>query len=213
VFPVWRLVLRALSAADAPDPQVVWPAQITVEQTGAGLRCLDAAGREVTLYLPLSDFVKYPPYAALSHPQVLHAVFAGPADRGGTDDAPQVTVGGVVYQRPRWRLDAAELSGGAPYARFLQLRRLARTRISSRFIFCRTDGERKPYLIDLASVLAADLAAHIAKGDAPVTAEQMRPAPDELWLRDEQGHRYTCELRMQVIGRERSQMAGREQTT
>jgi hypothetical protein len=198
VFPGRRVVLRAPSAADAADPQVVWPAQITVEQTAAGPRCLDPAGGEVTLYLPLSDFVKYPPYAALSHPQVLHAVFTG------TDDVPHVTVGGVIYQRARWRLDAAELSGNAPYVRFLQLRRLARTRISSRFVFCRTGAERKPYLIDLESVLAADLAAHIAKDGAPVTAEQMRPAPDELWLRDERGHRYTCELRMQVIGRERT---------
>lgn len=198
VFPGRRVVLRAPSAADAADPRVVWPAQVTVEQTAAGPRCLDAAGGEVTLYLPLSDFVKYPPYAALSHPQVLHAVFTG------SDDAPRVSVGGVVYQRARWRIDAPELSADVPYIRFLQLRRLARTRIPGRFVFCRTDAERKPYLIDLASVLAADLAAHIAKDGSPVTAEQMRPAPDELWLRDEQGHRYTCELRMQVTGRERT---------
>jgi hypothetical protein len=198
VFPGRRVVLRPPSAADAANPRVVWPAHLTVTQTEAGLRCLDAAGREVHLYLPLSDLVKYPPYAALSHPQVLHAVFGAEED-----EAPQVNVGGVAYQRQRWRLDPAELSGGAPHARFLQLRRLARTRIPDRFVFCRTDSERKPYLIDLASVLAADLAAHLANGGT-VTAEQMRPAPHELWLRDEQGQRYTCELRMQVIGREQT---------
>ena len=207
VFPGRRVVLRAPSAADAGDTGVIWPSQITVEPTAAGLRCRDEAGREVTLYLPLSDYVKYPPYAALSHPQVLHAVFTGPA---GAEATPSVTVGGVVYQRPRWVLGTGELSSGSTHARFLRLRRLARTRIPSRFVFCRTSTERKPYLIDLASVLAADLAAHIAKDGTPVIAEQMRPTPDELWLRDDQGHRYTCELRMQVIGRERVSPAGRE---
>ena len=207
-FPGRRVALRAPAHSDAGDPRVIWPSRITVEPTAAGLRCLDDAGQDVTLYLPLSDYVKYPPYAALSHPQVLHAVFGGSA---GEEATPAVTVGGVVYQRPRWLLGPGELSGGSPHARFLQLRRLARTRIPHRFVFCRTAAERKPYLIDLASVLAADLASHIAKDGALVTAEQMRPAPDELWLRDHQGQRYTCELRMQVIGREHVPAAGREQ--
>jgi hypothetical protein len=212
LFPGRRVVLRAPSAADADDPMVIWPTQITVVQTAAGPRCLDEAGRPASLYLPLSDVVNYPPYAALSHPQVLHAVFTAPPEAAGTADTPEVIVDEAVYQRPRWRIAATELSGGTPRARFLQLRRLARTRIPGRFVFCRTDAERKPYLVDLASVLAADLAAHIAKGGAAVTAEQMRPAPDELWLRDEHGHRYTCELRMQVTGRERDRPAGREET-
>ena len=212
LFPGRRMVLRAPSAADADDPMVIWPAQITVEHTAAGPRCLDPAGRPASLYLPLSDLVNYPPYAALSHPQVLHAVFTAPSDAAVTDDTPEVLVGEAVYQRPRWRINATELRGDTPRARFLQLRRLARSRIPDRFVFCRTDAERKPYLIDLASVLAADLAAHVAKSGSAVTAEQMRPAPDELWLRDEQGRRYTCELRIQVTGRERGRPAGQEET-
>lgn len=198
LFPGRRVVLRSPSAADADDPHTVWPQRITVENTAVGPRCRDETGREVSVYLPLSDYVKYPPYAAISPPQVLHAVFGGPADTS------EVTVGGVVYQRPRWTLDAAAVSARTPYARFLKLRRLARTRVPGRFVFCRTDRERKPYLIDLESVLAADLAAHVAKGSTLVTAEQMRPGPEELWLRDENGHRYTCELRMQLTGRERT---------
>ncbi|MEV4919565.1 lantibiotic dehydratase [Streptomyces tirandamycinicus] len=233
--------------------------------SGTGVRLLDPDGREVTAYIPLNDFVKYAPFAALSHPQVLHPAFtaseaapeaaleaapqvasdaardAAPDDppddppggapgtahggtalggtalggtalggtapvdapHGGTDPGalPEVAVDGVVLQRPRWRVDASRLRRSAPHARFLELRRLAR-RTGLRFLFCRAPGERKPYLLDLASPLAADLAAHIGHREDVLTAEAMSPAPGDLWLRDEQGRRYTCELRMQFTGRE-----------
>jgi hypothetical protein len=206
-FPGRRLALRAPSSSDLGDPGLARPEQLTVESGPAGsaaLRCTDADGRPVQLYLPLSDYVKYPPYAALSHPQVVHATFVG------ASAAPEVTVGGVVYQRPRWSLDPCGLTERSPAARFLALRRVARSLPpgSDRFVFCRTETERKPYLVDLSSVLAADLVAHLAAGDGPVLAEQMRPGPDELWLRDEQDRRYTSELRVQVIGRDEHDPVG-----
>jgi hypothetical protein len=109
-------------------------------------------------------------------------------------------VDGVVYQRPRWIVDAGQVTARRPDARFLALRRLARRARGVRFVFCRSADERKPYLVDLESVLAADLVAHVATG--PLTAEEMVPGPDGLWLRDERGRRYTCELRMQIVGRD-----------
>lgn len=224
------------------------------------VRMSGPAGEPVSAYLPLNDFVKYAPFAALSHPQVAHPAFVpgdgkppgeGTASRGtvaldtasentptgeaasrgttaegaapgvtapksaapgvtASEDAasegvicevPEVTVDGVVLQRARWTLDTGRLGLPAPHARFLELRRIAR-RTGQRFLFCRSPRERKPYLVDLASPLAADLVAHVARDAERLTAEAMSPGPDELWLRDAEGRRYTCELRMQIVGRE-----------
>ncbi|MEU0687327.1 lantibiotic dehydratase [Streptomyces uncialis] len=186
----------------------------------AEVRMSGPAGEPVSAYLPLNDFVKYAPFAALSHPQVAHPAFVPgdgePAD-GGTvsqeaasrstasegviSEVPEVAVDGVVLQRARWTLDTGRLGLPAPHARFLELRRIAR-RTGQRFLFCRSPRERKPYLVDLASPLAADLVAHVARDAERLTAEAMSPGPDELWLRDAEGRRYTCELRMQIVGRE-----------
>jgi len=196
-FPGRRIALRGLGPADAADPDVWSPEQITVEVTDDEVRCCGPDGQAIQLYLSLSDYVKYPPYAALSHPQVLHASFTG------TGDVAEVSVeGGVTYQRARWWLDPGELATASRPARFLALRRFAARTGAGRFVFCRTDRERKPYLIDLDSVLGADLMGHIARNAGWIQAERMRPGPDELWLRDEHGLRYTCELRMQMTGRD-----------
>lgn len=190
-FPGPEIALRPPSWTDFGRPDVGWPETYTVEVTGTGVRLHDDT-RERRAYVPLSDFVKYPPYSALAHPQVLHPSFEG------ADEVPEVTVDGVVLQRARWRVAPEQLAAPTPAARFLALRRLA-TRTGRRFVFCRTDKERKPYLLDLASPLAADLAAHAARDAAVITTEAMLPGPEELWLQDEDGRRYTCELRAQAI--------------
>ncbi|WNZ59252.1 hypothetical protein QEG98_24550 [Myxococcus sp. MxC21-1] len=65
-----------------------------------------------------------------------------------------------------------------------------------RFVFMRSSKERKPYLIDTASPFAVDLLSHLARDAERLSVEEMYPAPEQLWLKDERG-RYTCELRMQ----------------
>ncbi|RAY16148.1 lantibiotic dehydratase [Actinomadura craniellae] len=195
LFPGRRVALRRPSWTDHGRADLLRPEDVVVRRVPGGLRMRDPAGRDVSGYVPLSDFVKYPPYAALSHPQVMHPSFTG-------DGAvPEVSVDGVAVQRPRWAVDPARLTARRPEARFLELRRLAR-RAGVRFVFCRSGRERKPYLLDLASPLAADLVAHIAKEAGTLVAEAMSPGPGELWLRDDRGRRYTCELRMQVVGRD-----------
>lgn len=198
-YPGRRIALRPRSHDD--DTDVLHIQQVSVVRAGEGVRALDPEGRELELYLPLSDYVKYPPYAALSSPQVLHAVFSGAREEWpqGPGTAPiPVEVGAVVYQRPQWTLDPADFRGGTPTARFLALRRLAAD--TGRFVFIRSDTERKPYLVDLESVLAGDLLGHAARDAETLIAEPMLPGPEALWLRDEDGLRYTCELRMQVTG-------------
>lgn len=194
-FPGPRAALRDPVAADREDDQLLAPRDLTVRRTSEGVELWNS-GQRVHAYLPLSDFVKYPPYAALSHPQVMHPVFEGETHGA----VPRVDVGGAGLQRARWSQCTGALTDRRPWARYLALRRLAR-RTGHRFLFCRTEAERKPYLIDSAATPAADLIAHIASGSELVTVEEMSPGPEELWLRDSQGHRYTCEFRMQAIGR------------
>ncbi|RKN43991.1 lantibiotic dehydratase [Streptomyces hoynatensis] len=194
-FPGRRILLRRPSAEEAGDPLALRPEELSVRLGAQGPELRDAAGRRLYAYLPLSDYVKYPPYAALSHPQVLHAAFGA---QGREPAVPAVRVGGVLYQRPRWTWDPAEWRLRSPAARFLQMRRAAA--VTGRFVYCRSSGERKPYLVDLESVLAADLVAHVAAGAERLTAEAMWPGPEGLWLRDPAGYRYTCELRVQLTG-------------
>ena len=66
-----------------------------------------------------------------------------------------------------------------------------------RFLFVRSTTERKPYLCDTRSPFALELLAHLVQEGGDLLFEEMRPAPEALWLRDERG-RYTCELRMQA---------------
>lgn len=165
---------------------------LAVEVGGDGPALVDARGRRLRLYLPLADLTTYPPLAALAHPLVLHAPFA--ADR----HTPRVVVGDAVYQRERWTAelgDAGALRGPDLLVAVLR----ARDREGwPRFVFARVAGERKPYLVDTESPFALEMLRHLARDRAPVTVEEMLPGPAELWLRDDDGRRYTCELRMQA---------------
>ncbi|MFE7528115.1 lantibiotic dehydratase [Kitasatospora sp. NPDC057542] len=193
-FPGREVAMRPLTWTDHDQSELLKPEDLTVRIGPHEVTLHDPDGRTVSAYVPLSDFVKYAPIAALSHPQVLHPTFT-------TEDAqPEVALGSVVLQRSRWQVPTAALAAPEPEARFLALRRLARD-TGTRFVFCRSAHERKPYLIDLASPLAADLISHVARDAEQLGVERMAPGPDELWLRDSEGRRYTSELRMQIIGR------------
>ncbi|MEV7776419.1 lantibiotic dehydratase [Kitasatospora sp. NPDC086791] len=200
-FPGREVAMRPLTWTDHDRPELLKPEDLTVRIGPDEVTLHDPDGRTVSAYVPLSDFVKYAPVAALSHPQVLHPTFT-------TEDAqPEVALGSVVLQRSRWQVPTAALAAPEPEARFLALRRLARD-TGSRFVFCRSARERKPYLIDLASPLAADLISHVAGESEQLGVERMSPGPEELWLRDSEGRRYTSELRMQVIGRSSDRNGG-----
>ncbi|MFC6085230.1 lantibiotic dehydratase [Sphaerisporangium aureirubrum] len=192
-FPGQRLVFNATDPDRRTDNLPATGCEVTLRDGRPVL--LDPRGHPRTLYPMLNDLTTYPPFAALSHPSVLHAPV-----RGDTGHLGRVTIGDACYQRERWVLDAAALpAGGRGPAALLGLRRLARTHGLPRFVFARTEAERKPVLVDTASPFAAELLAHLMgdKAGSRVLVEEMYPGPDELWLRDDAG-RYTCELRMQL---------------
>ncbi len=122
---------------------------------------------------------------------------------------PRVTIDDLVVSRERWKFAAADPAFADTVdesARYLQARAWAASHELPRHVFLRFTGERKPIYADLTSLASIDLisrslrrARRKAGADATVTVAEMLPAPDEAWLTDAQGQRYTAELRMVAV--------------
>jgi hypothetical protein len=190
VFPGRRLLYSVSDVLDVEEGALT-PADVKVRPTPQGPVLVDGKGERLSLYLPLDDFSSYPPFAALAHPQVLHVPL-----RTKGHHLPRLSVGGAVYQRERWELDAERLARPTGFELFLAVQRERRAGGWPRFVFMRSSKERKPYLIDTASPFALDLLSHLAREAERLSVEEMYPAPEQLWLKDARG-RYTCELRTQ----------------
>lgn len=190
-FPGPSLTLTALPGEQARE--TIQPGQLTVYAHPSGPRLRDAEGKDLCLYLPLADFTAYPPFAALAHPLVLHAPIASSAA-----ETPRIHVGSVVYQRRRWRVDLSNIKRLHGLDLALEVWRLKRLHGWPRFLFARSPVERKPWLFDVASPFAHELTKNMLHNDSMATLEEMLPQPDQLWLQDEQGQRYTSELRVQA---------------
>ncbi|WP_437819697.1 lantibiotic dehydratase [Sorangium sp. So ce1078] len=122
---------------------------------------------------------------------------------------PRVTIDDLVIARERWmfapaEIDAADLA--TPVDRFAGLRRWAAEHGLPRFVFVKSATESKPTFLDLDSPLSVEVFANlvrVARDDAAarvnpggITVTEMLPRPDQCWLVDANGRRYTSELRM-----------------
>ena len=122
---------------------------------------------------------------------------------------PRVTIDDLVVSRETWRLAATEpafADTADESARYLRARAWAAGHGLPRHVFCRFTGERKPIYADLTSLASIDLISRSLRrarrrggADATVTVVEMLPAPDEAWLIDAQGQRYTTELRVVAV--------------
>ena len=120
--------------------------------------------------------------------------------------APRVTIDDLVVSRERWTFTAADpgFAGVADESvRYLRARAWAAGRGLPRHVFWRFTGERKPIYADLTGLASIDLVSRAlrrcrrnAGPGATVTVTEMLPAPDQAWLTDAAGLRYTAELRM-----------------
>ena len=127
---------------------------------------------------------------------------------------PRVTIDDLVVSRETWRLAATEPSFAEiadESRRYLQAKTWAASHGLPRHVFCRFTGESKPIYADLTSLASIDLisrslrrARRKAGADAAVTVAEMLPAPQEAWLTDARGQRYTAEVRMVAVDQKTS---------
>jgi hypothetical protein len=122
---------------------------------------------------------------------------------------PRVTVDRLVIARESWsfgreEFDFAHVEDEAE--RFLAARAWAKTHGMPRFVFVKVPTETKPFYLDFDSPLYVDILSKLIrqmegrpKSEAMITVSEMLPTPDQTWLPDAEGNRYTSELRMVAV--------------
>jgi hypothetical protein len=143
----------------------------------------------------LPNDLSNPLYRTLSpHAAELPRLFAN------ASTAPEVRIGRLTLQRPRWRLAMPARVPVAVSDRFLAARALRRETGCPEQVFVRTPGERKPFFLDFRNPLLTDLFWLWCGSADRVEVSAMDPPGDRLWLR--QGEGGCCsELRMSAVMR------------
>ena len=124
---------------------------------------------------------------------------------------PRITVDRLVVARETWRTTAAgtglaDARGDAD--QYLAARRLRAGLGLPERVFAKIGTETKPCYVDFtAPVFALSLCAMVRAavaeggGDVSVTFSEALPSPEQSWVPDAQGRRYTSELRLHVVER------------
>jgi hypothetical protein len=125
------------------------------------------------------------------------------------EHTPRVTIDRLVVSRETWRMKAAEMSFAFEKdeaMRFLNARRWAAELGLPRFVFYKSPVEVKPVYLDLQSPVLVNLFARVVRrtaqgsgADEAIWVSEMLPGPDEVWLEDGAGQRYTSELRLVAV--------------
>lgn len=127
---------------------------------------------------------------------------------------PRVTVDRLVISRETWRMTPVDLAFAfAPdeRQRFLRAQAWRRAAELPRFVFVKSPIERKPFYVDTESVPSVEQFAHAVRAldrERPtgrLSVSEMLPGPDQLWLTDAAGTRYTAELRTVAVDRRGAQ--------
>ncbi len=122
--------------------------------------------------------------------------------------APRITIDRLVVSREMWRVAA----GSIPFAhardeaeRFSGARRWKQTLGLPRFVFIKTPVEKKPMFVDFDSPIFVNIFAKTIRrtveqgAETAIVLREMLPTPDQLWLADAEGQRYTSELRITAV--------------
>lgn len=124
--------------------------------------------------------------------------------------SPRVSIDRLVVQRRAWRIPCEELvflAAKDPALVFLEFRRWAATQGLTRWSFVKTNWEKKPFYLDLASPIYVRIFAkqvrnvlkHEMYRNGCVVFTEMLPAHDELWMPLEPGVICTSELRVVAV--------------
>ena len=122
---------------------------------------------------------------------------------------PRVSIDRLVIYREWWCLSATDIEWANEHddaARFIAVRRWARSHGLPRFVFIKTPTEKKPFYVDFDSPIYVSMLAKAVRrvlekspDDAQLTITEMLPEHDETWLPDAEGQRYTSELRIVAV--------------
>jgi hypothetical protein len=120
--------------------------------------------------------------------------------------APRVQIDRLVIGRETWRFSPAEMwfafeTEGA--AQYLEAQRWRLAHDAPQHVFVKAPVEMKPFYVDLTSPayvrnLGKVVRRCVDEGDV-VAVTEMLPGPEEVWLPDAEGNRYTSELRMTAV--------------
>jgi Lantibiotic dehydratase, N terminus len=122
---------------------------------------------------------------------------------------PRIAVDRLVVSRESWSFEPEQIEciqekTDAP--RFLAVRRWAKSIGLPRFVFVKAPAEVKPFFLDLDSPHCINIFAKAVRQSAaadaphkPVTLTEMLPNLEQAWLPDDQGERYTSELRLVTL--------------
>jgi hypothetical protein len=165
----------------APNGRRTWqPHELWVESSGD---LIDASG---ALRMPLAEVFSTPIFVAGVRSWI---------PLPGGEHSPRLVVGKAVLRRESWSVPGARAPGDADV-----LAAWARDRGMPRRVFVKTPVERKPFYLDFDSPVLRRMAArHIRQSAAapePVGFTEMLPGPEDCWLADPEGRRYTSELRL-----------------
>jgi len=127
---------------------------------------------------------------------------------------PRITIDRLVVGRETWsfRFNELQFAGEKHRSqRFLAVRRWARSHGMPRFVFVKTPVEVKPFFVDFDSPLYVDIFSKMVRrtanaeeidpvldqnADLLISISEMLPGPDQTWLRDAEGRKYTSEFRI-----------------
>jgi hypothetical protein len=118
---------------------------------------------------------------------------------------PRVEIDRVVVARESWRVPASDFafaSLSTEHERFRGARALARRLGVPRHVFVKSPMEVKPFFVDFDSPPLVSLLGRAARGlagEGELALSEMLPGVGELWLADEEGSRYTSELRLVAL--------------
>jgi hypothetical protein len=180
---------------DPARPRAVLSADVTVrEQAG-----------ELVVELP--DGAVFPVLDVFAHVLTTMSMdlFRPLPEEGHT---PRVTVDRLVVARETWRPPVADLAfvrGRTEAARFVLAQRWRSAHELPRFVFVVSPAEPRPFYVDFASPVYVEIltraARRLTRQDpaAHLTITEMLPTPEQTWLTDDAGERYSAELRFVAV--------------
>jgi hypothetical protein len=124
---------------------------------------------------------------------------------------PRVAIDRLTVCRETWSFTASEIvfaQAKEESERLLAVRRWKRRHNLPRYVFVRVYLESKPIFIDLDSPILIDILSKLVRRviesdrpEEPIILSEMFPEPENCWLPDSVGQKYTAELRFVAVDR------------